>query len=173
MHSAFDSRADVQAIGRLVDGPQAAETVVAGSTVVVLVADTPAYELARWVNHAAVRHRVPFIVAGQHPPVLKVGPLYRPGRSACFTCHERLLRRVSADYDAYVEHARAAAPRGATLGPASGMIGAQLAMEVVHLIIGAEPASEGGALLVDLRTGATRREVVERDPTCPDCAAVA
>jgi bacteriocin biosynthesis cyclodehydratase domain-containing protein len=169
---AFDRRADVQAIGRRVDGPEAAEAVVAGSTAVVLVADTPAYELARWVNSAALRHRVPFVVAGQHPPLLKVGPFYRPGRGACFTCHERLLRRVSADYDAYVAHAREAAPRGATLGPASGMIGAQLAMEVVHHLIGAQPATARGALLLDLRTGATRLEPVERDPACPDCAAV-
>ena len=170
---AFDQRANVQAIGRRVDGPKAAEAVVAGSTAVILVADAPAYELARWVNGACLLHRVPFIVAGQHPPLLKVGPMYRPGRSACFTCHERLLRRVSADYDGYVAHAREAPSRGATLGPASGMIGAQLAMEVVHLIIGGQPSTEGGALLHDLRTGTTRREVVERDPGCPDCAAIA
>ncbi len=170
---AFDHRANVQAISRRVDGPTAAEAIVAGSTAVILVADTPAYELARWVNGACLQHRVPFIVAGRHPPLLKVGPMYRPGRSACFTCHEHLLRRVSGDYDSYVAHARGAPSRGATLGPASGMIGAQLAMEVVHLIIGGQPATEGGALLHDLRTGLTRREVVERDPGCPDCAALA
>ncbi len=53
------------------------------------------------------------------------------------------------------------------------MIGAQLAMEVVHLFVGAEPATAAGALLLDLRTGASRLEPVERDPGCPDCAAVA
>jgi len=60
--------------------------------------------------------------------------------------------------------------RGATLGPASGIVGTMLAMEILHLLIGVKPASAGAALLYDLRTLAMRREPVARDPQCPDCA---
>ena len=33
----------------------------------------------------------------------KVGPIYVPGRTACFACHETALRRRSSRYDAYTE----------------------------------------------------------------------
>jgi bacteriocin biosynthesis cyclodehydratase domain-containing protein len=112
---------------------------------------------------------VPFIVAGQLPPLVKIGPLYWPGRTACFACHETALRRESADYDAYVRHLQAAPARGATLGPASGLVGASVAMEVVHALVGVVPASAGAALLLDLRTWAVRREAIARDSGCGAC----
>jgi bacteriocin biosynthesis cyclodehydratase domain-containing protein len=160
---------DVECLARRVDGPAAADLVVRGAEALVLTADSPPYELARWVNAACVRHGVPFIVAGQVPPLIKIGPLYAPGRTACFTCHERALRLASADYDAYVDHVRSAPVRGATLGPASGIVGTMIAMELVHLLVGVEPATAGAALLVDLRTMHVRRDPVTRDNQCPDC----
>jgi bacteriocin biosynthesis cyclodehydratase domain-containing protein len=166
---AFDARAEVDPLAQRVDGLAAADAVVEGADAVVLVADTPPYVLARWVNAASLRHGVPFITAGQLPPLLKIGPFYRPGHTGCFTCHEATLRRSSSDYDAYVGHARSTPPRGATLGPASGIVGTLLAMEVVHLLVDQTPASAGAALLFDLRTLVCRRETVERDPGCPDC----
>jgi bacteriocin biosynthesis cyclodehydratase domain-containing protein len=112
---------------------------------------------------------VPFIVAGQLPPLAKVGPLYWPGRSACFACHETALRRESADYDAYVRHLQTTPARGATLGPASGLVGATVAMELVHALTGAAPASAGAALIVDLRSWEVRREPIDRDGECAAC----
>jgi bacteriocin biosynthesis cyclodehydratase domain-containing protein len=165
----FDERIEVEAVEGRIDGPAAAEAVIAGADVLVLAADWPPYELARWVNRACLRHDVPFITAGQLPPLVKIGPLYLPGCTACFTCQERALRLESADYDAYVDHMGSAPVRGATLGPASGMIGSMLAMELVHLLIGAEPASAGAALLIDLRTFQVRREPIARDAECRDC----
>jgi bacteriocin biosynthesis cyclodehydratase domain-containing protein len=166
---AFDERIEVEPIQGRVDGPAAADAVVRGSDALVLTADSPPYELARWINRACVRHSVPFVAAGQLPPLVKVGPLYDPGRGACFACHELALRRDSIDYDAYVRHIGSAPVRGATLGPASGIVGTILAMELFHLLIGVEPASAGAALLVDLRTFQVRREPVARDSACPDC----
>jgi bacteriocin biosynthesis cyclodehydratase domain-containing protein len=165
----FDAQVEVEALTRRVDGPAAAATVVDGADVLVLAADSPPYELGRWINRACIREGVPFITAGQLPPLAKVGPLYWPGRTACFSCHERALRRESEDYDGYVEHIGSAPVRGATLGPASGVVGSMLAMELVHLLIGVEPATAGAALLVDLRTFQVRREPIAHDPGCPDC----
>ena len=76
---AFDERVEVEALERRVDGPAAADAVVQGADALVLAADSPPYVLARWINAACVRHRVPFITAGQLPPLAKVGPLYQPG----------------------------------------------------------------------------------------------
>ena len=168
---AFDERIEVEALERRVDGPAAADAVVQGADALVLTADAPPYELARWINARvrtsprAVHHRRSASTARESRPDV------RAGRTACFTCHERALRVESVDYDAYVDHIGTAPVRGATLGPASGVIGSMLAMELVHLLIGAEPASAGAALLVDLRTFQVRRHPVARDAACPDCSA--
>jgi molybdopterin/thiamine biosynthesis adenylyltransferase len=167
---AFDPRIEVDPVVGRVDGVSRAEAVVADADAVVLVADWPPYELTRWVNVACVRAGVPFATGGQNPPLLRVGPFYLAGRSACFACHEQRLRHDSADYDAYVARLRTALARGATLGPASGIVGTALAMEVLHLLVGAEPATAGAAHLLDLRTMRWRRQDITRDPSCPVCA---
>lgn len=165
----FDPLIAAEPLALRVDGRRTAARIAAGADALVLAADQPPYELARWINAACLPARIPFITGGQLPPLLRVGPLYRPGAGPCFACHERALRAESADYDGYVRYRRSAPARGATLGPASGMVGTQLAMEIVHLLAGIPPASDGAALLTDLRTGATRREPVARDPACAAC----
>lgn len=166
---AFDDQIAAEPHRRRIDGPDAAAAAVEGAAVVVLLADWPPYELARWVNAACVPRGIPFITGGQLPPLVKVGPLYVPGHSACFACHERALSADSPGYDGYVQRLRDAPSRGATLGPASGIVGTLLAMEVMHLLVGREPASTGAALLLDLATATMRREPIARDPGCPAC----
>jgi bacteriocin biosynthesis cyclodehydratase domain-containing protein len=166
---AFDPRIEVEALELRVDGSETASRLAAGADALVLAADAPPYTLARWVNAGCVEQRVPFITGGQLPPLLRIGPLYAPGRTACFACHERALRGASIDYDGYVRHLQSAPQRGATLGPASGIVGSAMAMEVVHLLVQAPPATAGAALLFDLRSAGIRREPVARDSGCPAC----
>jgi bacteriocin biosynthesis cyclodehydratase domain-containing protein len=109
---------------------------------------------------------VPFITAGQLPPLVRVGPLYVPGRTACFACHETALRAESIAYDRYVEHVQATPSRAATLGPASALVGSLLAMELMHLLVGVEPATAGAAYTIDLRTLEVSRTAVRRDGAC-------
>jgi bacteriocin biosynthesis cyclodehydratase domain-containing protein len=165
----FDAQIRVTTERRRIRGPENLRDVVADAAVVVLTADWPPYMLARWVNAACIEARVPFVLAGQAPPIVKVGPIYWPGRSACFACHEQALRATSSHYDDYVEHAQGATLRSATLGPASGIVGAMLGMELLHLLTGAEPATLGAAIVVDLRTLQTERTEVPRLPTCVAC----
>jgi molybdopterin-synthase adenylyltransferase len=138
----------------------------------VLTADEPAYELARWVNAACLDRRVPFMTAGQVPPLVRVGPLYVPGRTACFACHETALRAQSVAYDRYAERARHAPSRAATLGPASAVVGSLVALELMHLLIGAAPATTATAVTIDIRTLQVSREVVPRDGGCAACSGV-
>jgi molybdopterin-synthase adenylyltransferase len=165
----FDPRIDARALCRRIAGPGDVPALVSGVDVVVVAADRPPYLLARWVNAACVEAGVPFALAGQAPPVLKIGPIYWPGRSACFACHETALRAASPHYDPYVEHAQAAVPRSATLGPASGIVGSMLALELFHLLVGARPPTLGAAVTIDMRTLVTRREEVPRAPSCAAC----
>jgi len=169
---AFDRRIEVEAQERRVDGPAVARRVVEEADAVVLTADEPAYELGRWVNAACLDARVPFITAGQVPPLLRVGPLYMPGRTACFACQETALRARSVAYDRYVEQVRESPSRAATLGPASAIVGSLVALELMHLLIGVAPATTATALTIDIRTLQASRDVVPRDGGCPACSAV-
>jgi molybdopterin-synthase adenylyltransferase len=162
---AFDPRISVEPLAARVDGPPT----VAGTDVLVLTADQPPYELGRWINAACVDAGVPFITAGQLPPLIRVGPLYIPGRTACFACHETALRADAPAYDAYVAHVQATPSRAATLGPTSAIAGSTLALEVMHLLLGSEPATAGAALTIDIRTLAVTREAIPRDAQCSVC----
>jgi bacteriocin biosynthesis cyclodehydratase domain-containing protein len=142
---------------------------VANADALVLTADTPPGELSRWFNEACLAARVPFITAGQWPPLIRVGPLYVPGTTACFACHETALRTQSLAYDSYVDHARDTPPRAATLGPASAIVGAVIAQELVHLLIGVEPATLATAHSIDIRTLQVVSDVIPRDAGCDAC----
>jgi molybdopterin-synthase adenylyltransferase len=168
----FDPSAGVDVVPRRVRGAQDAAEVVAGVDAVVLAADWPAYELARWVNAACVRHGVPFIVAGQGPPLLKVGPTYVPGAGPCFACHERAIEAAYPLYRSLADQRGRAPAEAMTLGPATGLIGTMLAMELMHLLAGEGPvATQGRAWLLDMRTLEQHWEDVPRDPECPACHA--
>jgi bacteriocin biosynthesis cyclodehydratase domain-containing protein len=170
---AFDPTIDVAARVERIRGPEAVAAVLDGADALLVTADWPPYELVRWVNQACVERRVPFITCGEAPPVLKIGPTYAPGRSACFACHEHQLRR---DYPLYEQLAgkRAADPRPATtLGPPSGVIGTLLALEVFHLLVDeCHVATMDRALLLDMRTLETHWEAIERDPECEVCSSL-
>lgn len=169
--SAFDRSLTVVAHCDRVRSSADLEPLLDGADALVQTADWPPYELNRWVNAACLAQRVPFVTAGQVPPLLRVGPFYIPGRTACFACHERHLRAASPLYDELVEHRRAhAGDPAVTLGPSSGLVGTLVAGEILHLL--ADPASvatAGGALLLHMRTLEARWEAVPRDPGCPAC----
>jgi molybdopterin-synthase adenylyltransferase len=165
----FDGRIAVRTVRRRVTGAADVAVLAGAADVVVMAADWPPYALARWVNAACVEAGVPFALAGQAPPIVKIGPIYWPGRSACFACHERALRDASPYYDDYVAQAQRSAPHSATLGPASGLVGAALGMELVHLLIGRRPATLGAAITLDLRTFATNRTEIPLAAGCEAC----
>jgi bacteriocin biosynthesis cyclodehydratase domain-containing protein len=160
----------VEPVRRRVRGPEDLQDLLTGADLVIATADWPPFELPRWVNQSCLESAVPYIGAGQFPPLVRVGPMVIPGVSACLECLERAARR---DYPLYGEltGARVAdAPPAATLGAASGLVGSMLAMEAIHLLTGgSRPASIDCALIVDLRSMALTREPVQRDPDCPCC----
>jgi bacteriocin biosynthesis cyclodehydratase domain-containing protein len=137
----------------------------------VMVADWPPYELERWVNEACVAERTPFISCGQGTPIMKIGPIYVPGRSPCFACHETQMRAEAPLYDEVVEmrKAIAAAVPAMTLGPAAGVVGTLLSMEVMHALLGQRAATEGRAMLLDIQTLESSWHEVQRDPDCAVC----
>jgi molybdopterin-synthase adenylyltransferase len=125
------------------------------------------------VNQACLAEGVPFITAGQQPPLVKIGPTYIPGRGACLACHETVVRRGFPLYDELADYRRRDPPPATTLGPASGLVGTLLGLEVMHLLASSNPpATHDRALLIDIGTLVTRWESIERDPDCAYCAGV-
>ncbi len=141
-----------------------------GADVVIDAADWPAHDIERWCNAACFEAGIPYITMSHFPPIARVGPLYVPGRTGCFACQETAYRREYPLFDVAVEQRRAKASPAATLGPACGMIGGQVALEVLHLLTGlAEPSTLGISHISDLRTLAVKREPVVPAPDCPVC----
>lgn len=166
----FEPRSDVTRVARRIRSAEDLRDVVAGADALVHAADWPPYDIVRWADEACREAGVPYITAGQAPPVLKIGPTYVPGRSACFACHEAALHAQAPLFAELAAQRRAQPAPATTLGPASGVIGALLAMEVMHLLVGAvTPATEGRALLLDMETLETRWEAIDRRADCPAC----
>jgi bacteriocin biosynthesis cyclodehydratase domain-containing protein len=168
---AFNSAMTVTATARRLESEAELADFIAGSDIVIDAADWPAHEIERWCNTACFEAGIPYITMSHFPPIARVGPLYVPGETGCFSCQEIAYRREYPLFDHVIEQRRALPSPAATLGPACGMIGGQVGMEVVHLLTGlAPPATLGVAHIYDLRTMEVKREQVPMEPECPVCA---
>jgi molybdopterin-synthase adenylyltransferase len=168
--AAFNPELRLTPMAVRVDGPEAAEAVADGADFVVETADWPPYELSRWLDAACWPRGVPRIVAAQFPPRVRIGPTYVPGRTGCLTCQEREIQREYPLYERLQAFRAARHEVAPTLGPASGIIGTTIAMEVVHHLTGiAPPATTGVGLTLDLRDWSLERESVPSAPDCERC----
>jgi bacteriocin biosynthesis cyclodehydratase domain-containing protein len=165
----FDPAINVTTVESRVESAADAARIIQGAAAVVLAADWPPYEIGRWVNSACVDARIPFIVAGQPPPIVKVGPTYIPGAGPCLSCHETALAAESYAYDDYVTHRAADSGVASTVGPASCVAGGLIGLEMLHLLTGREPATRDFAFIVHMQTLEVRRAMVPRDPACATC----
>jgi bacteriocin biosynthesis cyclodehydratase domain-containing protein len=167
---AFNSGMKVTTEARRLESEEDIAEFVAGSDIVIDAADWPAHDIERWCNAACFAAGIPYITMSHFPPIARVGPLYVPGRTGCFVCQEIGYRREYPLFDVAVEQRRAKPSPAATLGPACGLIGGQVGMEVLHLLTGlSRPATQGVAHIYDLRTMEVKREPVVPEPECPIC----
>ncbi len=167
---AFNSRVTITTEARRLESERDIAEFIAGSDFVIDAADWPTHEIERWCNTACYAAGIPYITMSHFPPVARVGPLYVPGVTGCFNCQEIAYRREYPLYDVAIEQGRAKPSPAATLGPACGLIGGQVAMEAMHLLTGlSRPAALGVANIYDLRTMKVQRELVRPEPECPIC----
>lgn len=167
---AFNSGAKITATPQRLESEDEIAEFIAGSDVVIDAADWPAHDIERWCNAACFAAGIPYITMSHFPPIARVGPLYVPGETGCFICQEIGYRREYPLFDVAVEQRRAKPSPAATLGPACGLIGGQVALDVMHLLTGlSEPSTKGVAHIYDLRTMEVKREPVVPEPECPIC----
>lgn len=168
---AFNSAIRVTATARRLESQAQLADFIADADLVVDSADWPAYEIEAWCNTACFEAGIPHIGMAQFPPKVKVGPLYVPARSGCHECQRIAWRREYPLFEVAVEQLRGESSPAATLGPSSGLIGAQIGMDVMHFITGLlEPASLGAACIYDLRTMEVERVPVVAEPECTVCS---
>jgi bacteriocin biosynthesis cyclodehydratase domain-containing protein len=167
---AFNSGMRVTTEARRLESEADIASFIAGSDVVIDAADWPAHDIERWCNSACFEAGIPYITMSHFPPIARVGPLYVPGKTGCYTCQETGYRREYPLFDIAVEQRRAKPSPAATLGPACGLIGGHVALDVLHLLTGlSRPSTQGVAHIYDLRTMEVKREAVVPEPGCPVC----
>lgn len=167
---AFNSRMRLETVPEKVDGEASVAALVDGYDLVIDAADWPAHEIEQWVNSACFAAEVPYITMSHFPPIARVGPLYVPGVTGCFACQVAAYRRNYPMFDVAIEQRRAKPSPAATLGPACGLIGGQVGLDVMHYLTGlAEPSTQGVGHIYDLRSMEVEREPVVPEPDCPVC----
>lgn len=167
---AFNSAMRIETSLRRLDSEAAIAETIAGYDLVIDACDWPAHDIEHWINSACFAARIPFIAMSHFPPVARVGPLYVPEVTGCFSCQEIGYRRTYPLFDVAIEQQRGKMSPAATLGPACGMIGGQIGLDVMHQLTGlAQPSTLGVGHIFDLRTMEVEREPVVPEPSCPVC----
>jgi molybdopterin-synthase adenylyltransferase len=167
---AFDSSMKIEVLPKRLEGEEELAEAIAGYDVVIDAADWPAHEIEQWVNNACFAAEIPYITMSHFPPIARVGPLYVPGVTGCFACQVAGYRRAYPLFDVAIEQRKAKPSPAATLGPACGLIGGQVGLDVLHLLTGlCEPSTQGVGHIYDLRTMKVEREQVVPEPDCSVC----
>jgi molybdopterin-synthase adenylyltransferase len=167
---AFNSRVRLRTIAERMDGKEEIARTIEGYDLVIDAADWPAHDIEEWVNEACFTAEIPYITMSHFPPIARVGPFYVPGVTGCFACQVAAYRRSYPMFDIAVEQRRAKHAPVATMGPACGLIGGQVGLDVMHHLTGlAEPSTQGVGHIYDLRTMKVEREPVVPEPNCPVC----
>jgi bacteriocin biosynthesis cyclodehydratase domain-containing protein len=167
---AFNSAMRIETRLQKLDSEAAIAETIAGYDMVIDACDWPAHDIEGWINSACFAARIPFIAMSHFPPIARVGPLYVPGVTGCFACQEIGYRRTYPLFDVAIEQQRGKASPAATLGPACGLIGGQIGLDVLHHLTGlAQPSTLGVGHIYDLRTMEVEREPVVPEPSCTVC----
>lgn len=167
---AFNSAMRLETIPTRLEGEEEIAAAIAGFDIVIDAADWPAHEIEQWVNNACFAAEIPYITMSHFPPIARVGPLYVPGVTGCFACQVTAYRRSYPMFDVAVDQRRAKPSPAATLGPACGLIGGHIGLDVMHFLTGlAQPSTQGTGHIYDLRTMEVEREKVVPEQDCPVC----
>jgi len=167
----FNSEIEIVASSARLESEAQLAEFIAGADLVVEAADWPAHEIERWCNAACFEAGIPYIAMSQYPPYARVGPLYVPRETGCFSCQEIAYRREYPLYDVAVDQRRGNSSPAATLGPACGLVGALVGVEAMHFLTGLTPPTMLGAgYIYDLLTLEVERYEVVPEPGCPVCA---
>jgi molybdopterin-synthase adenylyltransferase len=166
----FNSRMRLEAMDKRLSSEADVAGTIEGYDLVIDAVDWPAHQIEHWVNAACFAAGIPYIAMSHFPPFARVGPFYVPERTGCYSCQEVAYRRSYPLFDLAIEQNRATESPAGTFGPACGLIGNLIALDVMHFLTGlAEPATLGTSHSYDLRTLAVQLEHVVPEDECHVC----
>lgn len=172
----FDSRIDVTAVERRVEGPGDVAELLDGVDLVISGIDRPD-AVDAWVNEACVGALVPWVRGGMLGTELRYFSV-DPGRSACRgPCLEAWVAARDGstgrqEADAVGIRLSGGLPRAnRAVGPAAALVGSLVAFEGLRYLTRYEPPYAAGATVhVDIAGGCQqRREPWPAAPGCPLC----
>ncbi len=167
--TAFHGALNYEAVDLMLSGAPAIQEVIRGADFVVDSVDRPPHVITRWVAEACFAEAIPYIAVSQHPPLLRVGPLYVPGETGCYACQEAEYSEQFPLFES-LRASTSLSPPSATYGPACGIVGTLAANEAVAWLTGLHPpACLGRAALIDLRSLAIEFERIDRLAGCDLC----
>lgn len=162
----LDSGLEYVGVQRRITSAEDVAEAVAGADLVLDGADSPPHRIDAWVDEGCRAAGVPWLAMSQHPPLIRVGPLYVPGVTGCRACQEARWREEHPLYDE-IAAAAPELPSAGAFGAACGAVGTIAANEAIAWLGGLwEPATLGASLQIDLRTFEVTREEVPRREGC-------
>jgi molybdopterin-synthase adenylyltransferase len=166
--ASFNSRMRLEAIDKRLGNEADVAAAIEGYDIVIDAVDWPAHDIEHWINSACFATGTPYIAMSHSPPVARIGPFYVPGRTGCYACQELAYRRSYPLFDLVVEQRRGKGSPAGTLGPACGLIGNLIALDILHYLTGlSEPSTLGVSHVYDLQTMKLAREPVIPEETVP------
>jgi bacteriocin biosynthesis cyclodehydratase domain-containing protein len=166
----FNSDISVTWLPLLIQSQEDLANQIAGADLVIDSADWPPHEIEHWCNAACFAAGIPYIAMSHFPPIARIGPLYIPGKTGCFQCQIMRYREEYPLFDTFIEQRKGERSPAATLGPACGVIGGFVGIEVLHFLTGlVKPATQGVGFTFDLRDMTFEREPIEPMADCPVC----
>jgi molybdopterin-synthase adenylyltransferase len=173
--AAPDTRA--VAVGGAVDAEGDLAQLISGSDLVVCCLDAAQLNTIYKLNRVCLAGGLPWLFASPAGPEISVGPLFIPGRTACFTCYRmRTIACAGNPDDAYKyereldRRRRDDSAQRAGMGTGAGLVANFAALEAVKVLSGvAESPLVGRLLTIRLTDLATELHTVLQKPWCPEC----
>ncbi len=89
--NSLNSRVKVNVVDELIESSETAQRILKSSSLIIQTGDKPRGRINDMVNGACIDNNVPVIFCMNGT----IGPLYIPGVTACFSCLEKLLRKIN------------------------------------------------------------------------------
>ncbi|MFC5834585.1 HesA/MoeB/ThiF family protein [Nonomuraea insulae] len=170
----INPHATITTLNTMVDGVDAARSIMAGRDLIICAADRPRIQLYQWLNEAALAEGIAWLRGSQSGLTVNL-MMHIPHDSACFQCAEQeALAKFpwygpSQRYYIDVIGDRTVNP---CMAPLAGMIGNLAALEAVKYLTGvAEPVIRGRMLFIDLLRMQTEFAEAKRLDDCTACGA--
>ncbi len=148
------------------------QSLIQGSRLVVLCADTRSPSAARVVNEACLQSGISWISAHVDHNRAIIGPFVFPRQTACFTCYEYRCNGNS-PYGNRSDPENLNGSGGESmgmLGPFAGLVASYLALEALKSLTGfVHPATTGRVHAFDFFTMDSEFHEVLKLPRCPSC----